>query len=122
MAKDLAEQLNDVLMLYSAEVTEQVKADAKETADEAQQKIRESGKYANRTGKYRRGWKVKKIFENANEVRYKIYNTRYQLTHLLEKGHAKKGGGRVAPRVHIRPAEVWAQQEFMKRVKKAVRK
>lgn len=120
MAKDLAEQLNDALMLYSAEVTEQIKEEARDIAEETRIKIRDSS--PQRTKKYRRGWKAKKVFENANEVRYRIYNTRHQITHLLEKGHARKGGGKVAPRIHIRPAETWAQREFMKRIKKAVQK
>lgn len=122
MAKSLEQQLSDVLVLYSQEVTEQTKQDAETVAKETRQRIKESGNFKNRTGKYRRGWKVKKAFESANEVRFRVYNTRYQLTHLLEKGHAKKDGGRVMAYVHIRPAELWAQKEFVKRVKKAVQK
>lgn len=122
MAKSLEQQLSDMLVLYSQEVTEQIKQDTETVAKETRQRIKESGNFKNRTGKYRRGWKVKKAFESANEVRFRVYNTRYQLTHLLEKGHAKKDGGRVRAYPHIRPAELWAQKEFVKRVKKAVQK
>jgi hypothetical protein len=46
--------------------------------------------------------------------------TDYQLTHLLEHGHAKRNGGRVAPKIHIRPNEEKAVKEFEKRIKGAI--
>lgn len=42
------------------------------------------------------------------------------LPHLLEKGHAKMGGGRVEGRKHIAPAADKAFEEFQKLVEEAV--
>ncbi|MCI6692505.1 MAG: HK97 gp10 family phage protein [Clostridium sp.] len=70
-----------------------------------------------KTGDYRKGWRVtdikgKKIIHNKTD---------YQLTHLLENGHAKVSGGRVAPKVHIRPAEEQAIKEYIDLTEKLIR-
>ena len=44
----------------------------------------------------------------------------YPLAHLLENGHAKRGGGRTAPIVHIKPVEEWAIEEVQKTIKEEV--
>ena len=45
---------------------------------------------------------------------------KYQLAHLLEKGHAKRGGGRTKAMPHIAPAEENAVKELENDIKKAL--
>ena len=55
-------------------------------------------------------------------MRYTVYNKKYyRLTHLLEKGHAKRSGGRVPAQVHIAPAEEVTKKKFVQDVEAAVR-
>lgn len=121
MADDLTTQLNNVLTLYSREITKGMKADVKKVTAQAAQKLRNTS--PKRTGKYARNWSTKKAFEDANESRYVVYNKAptYRLTHLLEKGHTKRGrSGAVAAQVHIKPVEEWAEREFENRLKETI--
>lgn len=60
-----------------------------------------------RSGEYKKSWKIKEITTGiyGSQVSVIIHNKKYyRLTHLLEYGHQKKGGGRVEGAAHIRPA------------------
>jgi hypothetical protein len=69
------------------------------------------------TGDYRKGWTTKKV-GTAQVIHNK---TEYRLTHLLEKGHAKRGGGRVPAIPHIEPAEDRAVRDYIDEVERVIR-
>lgn len=77
-----------------------------------------------KTGRYKSGVKstVKKRGKHASFGETGV-TTSPGLAHLLEKGHARVGGGRnVAPRVHIAPAAEVAFADFEKRIKNGISK
>lgn len=72
-----------------------------------------------RTGKYRSGWAVKKDAASRLRTEAIVHNrSRYQLAHLLEKGHALRGGGRAPAFPHIEPAEKKAIKNMEEAIKK----
>ena len=58
---------------YSQEVTDQLKQDIQDVAKECVKDIKASA--PRKSGKYRRGWKMKVVFENIEDIRIKIYNS-----------------------------------------------
>ena len=74
------------------------------------------------TGQYKKSWAVKKTFENAYTLELTVHSrTRYRIAHLLEHGHAKRGGGRVAARPHIAKAEEEGIRELETEIEKVLR-
>jgi hypothetical protein len=112
---DLSNLISRELQRYANVLAEDVDTAAGEVADELVDDLKDNSPKL--TGDYRKGWRVK----NVRGKRIVYNKTEYRLTHLLEKGHAKVGGGRVPAKVHIRPAEQRAIEEFMNRIEQAVR-
>lgn len=117
---DLANAVVKELSNYQQEVTDDLKKDIRSVSKECLSEIkRESPRD---TGEYRKGWRQKVMYESRDDIRITVYNaTDYQLTHLLEYGHAKVSGGRVDGKPHIRPAEENAEKKLLKKVKVVVR-
>lgn len=113
-ANDFTTQLNRQLALYAESIIADVEEVTKEVATEGVDMLKTRSPRL--TGSYRKGWRVKKVKKT-----YVIHNkTDYQLTHLLEKGHAKVGGGRVPPKPHIAAVEEELIEELQRRVIEAV--
>lgn len=80
----------------------------------AESKAAVPGKYSN-TGEYARGW-----MRTLEKKRLQVYATihgktpaTYAVAHLLEKGHAKRNGGRTNKYPHVSTVNDWAQDEAM---------
>ncbi len=118
---DMFKALSQELEEYAGEITDGVKKDVEEVGKECLKQIRAAS--PERYGDYKKGWRKQKAFETDTAVGVVIYNkTDYQLTHLLEYGHAMPNGGRFEGKPHIRPAEEAAAEALEKKVEVTVRK
>ena len=101
---ELAAAINEGLEEYANLSAEGVKSAVKKTSKAVKDQI--NGSAPVRTGRYAKSWKVKTTAESSQSLEQTVYSpNRYMLSHLLEKGHAKRGGGRVRAIPHIAPAE-----------------
>ena len=99
----------------SNEILQGLKEYANLATDDLKKSIRKAGNTVRKeiatsapkdTGAYAKSWSVKKTKETSNTLELTVHSkNRYQLAHLLEYGHAKRGGGRVAAKPHIAKAE-----------------
>ena len=85
---------------YADLAAEDMKSAVKKAATTVRKDIETSA--PRNTGDYAKSWAVKTTKESANALQVTVHSrNRYQIAHLLEHGHAKRGGGRVAARPHI---------------------
>ena len=107
--------IQKILRDYADDTTKTVKDLAREFGKKGAQAVKSSSAGAYGSGRYSKGWT-----STVEETRYGttavIHNTTPGLPHLLEKGHAKRNGGRVQGRVHIAPVEEKLVEEFKKAV------
>ena len=117
---NLAEEIMQGLQEYADLADTAMKAAVKKTATSVKKEI--SANAPKRSGKYRKSWTTKKTRENSHTLEMTVHSKdRYQLTHLLEKGHAKRGGGRVAAIPHIAPAEANGEVLLTELIEKALK-
>ena len=106
--EEYADLSNEVMKRSVAQVSRSVKKDIQANAPV-------------RTGKYKKSWAAKKVQENANSLTMVIHSRdRYQIAHLLEHGHARRNGDRVAAIPHIAPAEQRGAEELMEKMERGL--
>lgn len=114
--QNVAQEIMKEMLKYSRLVHEEFEAAKEDVSNVLVDDLKRDS--PEETGSYKKGWRKKKTSKG-----WIVHNkTDYQLTHLLEYNHARKGGGRPVPaKVHIRPNEEKAIREFVKRTKKAIK-
>jgi hypothetical protein len=97
-----------------------MKKEIQETGKSVKQQISQTA--PKKSGRYAKSWAVKKTKETSNSLEVTVHSkNRYMLTHLLENGHAKRGGGRVRAIPHIAPAEEMGIRELEERITRALK-
>ena len=116
---NLANEIMEGLKEYADLVSDDVKKAVRKAGNTVRKEISENA--PKDTGAYAKSWSVKKTKETSNSLEVTVYSkNRYQLAHLLEHGHAKRGGGRVAARPHIAQAEQSAVETLDSEISKAL--
>ena len=116
---ELADAVMEGLVEYAELATEDMKAAVKKAGQTVRKEIQTGAPV--KTGAYRKSWAVKTTRETSSFMEVTVHSrNRYQLAHLLEFGHAKRGGGRVSGSPHIAPAEEKGIRQLEDEIKKAL--
>lgn len=115
LSSEIMAQLNE----YADLTTEGMKEAVQKAGKTVQKEIKSGAPKA--TGAYSKSWSVKKVSESSRALEVTVYSrTKYQLAHLLEHGHAKRGGGRVAARPHIADAEAKGIEQLEQEIERCI--
>lgn len=116
----MASEIMGCLEDYADLATDSMKKAVTKSAKTVKSEI--AGNAPKQSGRYAKSWTAKKTKESANALEITVHSKdRYQLAHLLEHGHAKRGGGRVAGRPHIAPAEQHGAEELEREIERSLR-
>lgn len=100
----MADAIMDGLLEYAELATDTMKDCVKKAGNTVKKETQANTPV--KSGRYKKSWAVKRQKETSTTLEMVVHSrNRYQLTHLLEKGHAKRGGGRVKAMPHIGLAE-----------------
>ena len=120
-ADNLGEAIAEILEDYGDEVQKDMDDVVKDVGKAGVKAIKSASGVFGGTGKYRKGWTSQTDTERYGST-VTIYNRTPGLPHLLENGHAKRGGGRVPGKTHIAPVEQELIKQFEEQIEKAVSK
>lgn len=115
----LAAEITRSVQEYTEDVSEAVATEVETTTDKVLKEVRVLAR--KRTGEYARTF-IKTDKSLPGKRRYVVWNRKhYRRVHLLELGHAKRGGGRVKAFPHLVPAHDKYAGDLENNIKKIIR-
>lgn len=120
---DLADAIERELTIYSREVTEVIKKEARKHMKELVEKTKETAPVGNRDRHYRDNITSKKESDTDRGASYVWYveGSDYRLSHLLENGHALRDGGRTEGTHFIQKASEPIIADYIAKVEEAIK-
>lgn len=112
---EIENEIAKELKTYTKEVEEGLEDEKKKAARKGVKMLKDTSPQ-NRP-RYKDGWGSVKQ-GTARVIRNR---TDYQLTHLLERSHTLRDGGRSTPQVHIKPAEEHVIKEYTEGVERVIK-
>ena len=109
------------LQEYADLATDELKSAVKKAGTTVKKDIQANAPV--KTGRYAKSWTTKTTKETSSSLEVTVYSpTKYQLAHLLEFGHAKRGGGHTKAQAHIAPAEEAGEKQLEQDIERALGK
>ena len=116
---NLASEVMKGLNEYAELADVSMKKAVRKTATAVKNEI--SANAPKKSGRYKKSWTARKTKENSHTLEMTVHSKdRYQIAHLLEHGHAKRNGGRVAAIPHIAPAEEHGEEMLESLIEEAL--
>lgn len=117
--ENLSDEIKKTLEVYSEDVQKGVNEKLPQIGKDTVKVLKSTSPV--KTGQYAKGWRSQVETERLS-TKVTVYNkTDYQLTHLLEKGHALVNGGRTSAQPHIKPAQDKAEKQAMEIIEEVIK-
>lgn len=115
-SKSLENSVSKILIDYGDEVVETLQEIIPEVGREAVKTLKRTSPVL--SGEYAKGWTVE---ISKNKTAITVHNKKKPtLVHLVEYGHAKLNGGRVAGKPHVEPVRQWSEEEVIKQIEEKI--